>query len=122
MLDKALIQVLNYGHITAVVVALYGNAEALSHCSCCHCQENQGYLQPCASQDEEFSFSLHVFSPLQSLVSEIAKLCLYWRLSAPTARFETLQDRPMRPELLWTHQPMTQGKGQNKVTHCQAAL
>lgn len=38
-----------------------------------------------------------------------------------TARFEIVQDRPMRPELLWT-QPMTQGKGQNKVTHWQGAL
>lgn len=67
------------------------------------------------------SQSMHAM--FQSLMGEIIKLCLDVGTVIPsTACFGTLQDRPMRPELLWTHQPMTQGKGQNKVTHWQAAL
>lgn len=36
--NKVLIQVLNYMHITTVVVVVHRNAEALTHCSCCHRQ------------------------------------------------------------------------------------
>lgn len=35
--------------ISAIVMALCGNAEALSHCSCCHCarQDNNSILNAC---------------------------------------------------------------------------
>lgn len=54
-----------YGvHIAAVAVILYVNAEAVSHCSCCHCQAKTiKNLKPCSSQDEDMSvFNACVFT------------------------------------------------------------
>lgn len=40
-------------HITAVVMAVHGNAEALPHCSCRHCQDKtMRNPKPCAIQGE----------------------------------------------------------------------
>ncbi|XP_070768043.1 HORMA domain-containing protein 1 [Enoplosus armatus] len=38
------------------------------------------------------------------------------------AHFETLQDRPMRPELLWTRQPMTQAFSLWSLTNAMACV
>lgn len=95
---------------TAYVVELYGDAEALSHCSCCYCQDHQG------------SFSARVFTSSKCTEWNHQVTSLFGDCRPSVSHFETLQDRPMRPELLWTRQPMTQGKGQNKVSHWQRAL